>query len=94
LIGGAGDDLLVGDFNADRFVFEAGHGHDTIADFDAINGFELIDFANFSAFNAPATVLGAAEQVGGDVLITTGAESSIRLLDVMLVDLGADDFVF
>ena len=94
LIGGAGDDLLVGDFNADRFVFEAGHGHDTIADFDAINGFELIDFANFSGFNAPGTVLSVAEQVGGDVLITTGADSSIRLLDVMLVDLGADDFVF
>ncbi len=94
LIGGAGDDLMAGDFNADRFVFEAGHGNDTIEDFEATNGFELMDFSNFAALDSVDTVLASAQQNGADVLITTGVESSILLIDVTLADLGADDFVF
>ncbi|MEM6371431.1 MAG: calcium-binding protein [Pseudomonadota bacterium] len=94
LIGGSGDDLLAGDFNADRFVFSDDHGNDTISDFDATNGFELMDFSNLSLFATVDDVLSAAQQTGTDVLITTGADSSIRLLDVTLSDLGIDDFVF
>ncbi|MEO0767273.1 MAG: calcium-binding protein, partial [Pseudomonadota bacterium] len=94
LIGGTGDDLMAGDFNADRFVFEAGHGNDIILDFDANNGFELMDFSNFAVFDSVGSVLAAAQQVSTDVLITTGVDSSIRLIDVTLADLGTDDFVF
>ncbi|WP_299728115.1 calcium-binding protein [uncultured Tateyamaria sp.] len=94
LVGGTGDDLMAGDFNADRFVFETDHGNDTIRDFDANNAFELMDFSNLSAFDTVNSVLAVSQQVGSDVLITTGSNSSIRLLDVNLADLGVDDFVF
>ena len=94
LVGGTGDDLMAGDFNADRFVFEVDHGNDTIRDFDANNAYELMDFSNLSIFDTVNSVLAASQQVGSDVLITTGSSSSIRLLDVNLADLGADDFVF
>jgi Ca2+-binding RTX toxin-like protein len=97
LVGGQGDDLLFGNFNADRFVFVSGHGNDTIADFNATNILEVMDFtgfAGFSGFDSTDSILGAARQVGQDVLITTGANSSIRLVRVDLDDLGADDFLF
>ena len=94
LVGGNGDDLLAGDFNADRFVFEVDHGNDTIGDFDATNEFELMDFSDLPAFASANSVLAASQQLGADVLITTGIDTSILLLGVSLADLGADDFVF
>ena len=94
LIGGAGNDMLVGSFNADTFVFAANHGHDTIADFDATNPLELIDFSHLSRFAAFADVLGNARQAGWDVIIETGSSSSIRLLQTDLGDLDASDFIF
>lgn len=94
LVGGAGDDMMRGNFNADRFVFEADHGHDTVRDFDAINALEVLDFAGFDGFYRPADVLAVTRQEGRDLVIETGADSSIRLLGVDLADFGADDMLF
>ena len=94
IVGGSGDDLLFGNFNADRFVFETGHGNDTIGDFTADNAFELMDFSNLDGLNSLSDVLGIAQQVGNDVLLNTGANSSIRLLNLNVSDLNADDFLF
>lgn len=94
LEGGAGDDLLQGDFNADRFVFFEAHGHDTISDFDATNDFEILDFSQLMNFDSTSTVIENSEQVGADVVITTGSDSSIRLVDVDLSDLGVSDLLF
>ncbi|GGX70322.1 hypothetical protein GCM10007385_44160 [Tateyamaria omphalii] len=94
IVGGAGNDLLFGNFNADRFVFEAGHGHDTIGDFNAANSLELMDFSDFDGLNSVSDVLSNAVQVGRDIVLTTSATSSIRLINVSLSDLGADDFIF
>lgn len=94
LVGGSGDDLLAGDFNADRFVFETDHGDDTILDFDATNVFELIDLSSLAGFETLENVLNASQQIGSDVLITTGADSSILLIGVQLSDLDAADFLF
>ena len=98
--GGTGDDIMFGRFNADRFVFEDGHGNDTIGDFNALNNFERIDFSGLSTINSLADLnlgsatLGAATQVGGDVLIDTGGGNSITLTGVNLADLDGFDFVF
>jgi len=98
--GGQGDDLMFGRFNADRFVFVNGHGNDTIGDFNALNNFERIDFSGLSTINSLADLnlgsatAGAATQVGGNVLITTGGSSSILLTGVSLGDLDGFDFVF
>jgi hypothetical protein len=39
-------------------------------------------------------VIEAAQQLGADVVLTTGANSSIRLIDVSLAELDGFDFLF
>ncbi|MEM8576500.1 MAG: hypothetical protein AAGF60_01490 [Pseudomonadota bacterium] len=92
--GGAGDDMIWGRFNADRFLFRPGHGNDTIGDFTEGNAFEMIDFAHFDGINSLDDVRARTSQDGNDTLITTGANSSIRLWDVDASALNADDFLF
>ncbi|MEO1137863.1 MAG: calcium-binding protein [Pseudomonadota bacterium] len=94
LDGGAGDDLLVGGHQNDRFVFAEGHGNDTIADFEAQNSAEKIDFSNVSTIDSISDALNASSQVGDDVMIDTGGENSILLENVDIGDLDADDFIF
>ncbi len=94
IIGGDDNDLLFGSFNADEFMFSNGHGNDTIADFDAFNANEVLDFSNLVGFNRINDVRNAATQSGQDVLINTGSGSSIRLSKVNLNDLDENDFVF
>ncbi|MEM9966720.1 MAG: calcium-binding protein [Pseudomonadota bacterium] len=94
IIGGAGDDLIYGGFNADEFVFATDHGHDTLADFEAQNDNEFINFIGVSGLDAFQDVLNGSVQTGSDVIITTGTASSIRLLNVKLSDLDETDFAF
>lgn len=100
LIGGSGDDEIYGRFNADTFVFADGHGNDTIGDFEAHNDFERIDLRQVSTLTGlgdldlASNSSGAATQSGSDVIIATGAGSSIRLVNVVLSDLDALDFIF
>lgn len=94
IIGGPGNDLLFGGFNADEFIFSDGHGNDTIADFDAFNGSEVLNFSGLSALNSVTNVLNAANQSGQDVVINTGGGNSIRLQGVNIASLDADDFIF
>ncbi len=100
LDGGTGNDLLFGRFNADFFVFEDGHGNDTIADFTPLNRFENINLSGVSAINSLADLnlgsatAGAATQDGANVVIDTGGGNSITLNNVVLGVLNADDFVF
>lgn len=97
---GTGDDLIWGNFNADTFVFEDGHGNDTIQDFAATNNFERIDLSAISAITSLADLdlgnaaSGAAIQDGSAVVIDTGSGNSIRLNGVNLSDLDAADFIF
>ncbi|MGC1497070.1 MAG: calcium-binding protein [Sulfitobacter sp.] len=98
--GGTGDDLVFGRFNADTFVFEDGHGNDTVADFNALNNFERIDLSGISAITSLADLdlgsntNGAATQVGANVLIDTGGGNMITLNSVNLADLDSNDFIF
>lgn len=94
LIGGTGNDTLSGEQGADTFVFEDGFGTDVITDFDEYSGAEKVDltlvsgitdFADLQAFHL--------SQSGANALITDGA-NTITLLNVTVVDLGADDFEF
>ena len=100
LDGGTGDDEMFGRFNADTFVFEDGHGNDTIGDFSALNDFEKIDLRGVSAITSLGDLDpgdsngGAAIQVGSDVVITTGVSFSITLSNVVLSDLDSLDFIF
>ncbi|SMX32756.1 Bifunctional hemolysin/adenylate cyclase precursor [Octadecabacter ascidiaceicola] len=94
IVGGADADILAGNFNADRFVFEDNHGHDIILDFDANNTLERIDFALVSQIANYADVLNAMTQIGSDVIIITGSNSSVLLENVDITLLDAGDFLF
>ncbi|MHA3913525.1 hypothetical protein [Halovulum sp. GXIMD14793] len=88
---------MIGNFNADTFVFANGHGDDTIVDFDATNNFEVIDLRGVTSINNINDLLGsggAATQDGSDVVIDTGGGNSITLTGVSLSDLDNNDFIF
>ena len=94
IVGGDGDDWLYGNFNADRFVFHESHGHDTVVDFEADNVFERLDFAQFDGLDNLADVLAVTTQVGNNVHINTGADSSVVLIGIDLDALDDDSFLF
>lgn len=95
LVGGLGDDILQGDFNADRFVFEDGHGDDTITDFAATNIYEKIDLTAVSAITSLSDLMANhVRQSGANVIVDTGDGNSITLNAVSLADLDATDFLF
>ncbi len=90
-----GSDTLNGLGGNDAFVYiDTAFGNDTIADFIAGAGtddflqFDDSVFANFEA------VMAAATQAGNDVLITLNGANSIRLSNVALGSLHANDFLF
>ena len=97
--GGAGDDRLFGDEKADIFVFNDGHGNDSIKDFDEFNDNEKIDLTGVSAITSLADLdlgnasAGAATQVGGAVVIDTGGGNSITIAGCLISDLDANDFI-
>jgi Ca2+-binding RTX toxin-like protein len=85
-VGGAGDDLLFGGAGRDTFVFAAGWGHDTVADWKDGELFDLRD-SGATQF-ADLTV----EIHGADVVVTFG-EGSIRVLKAA-GHIDAGDFLF
>ncbi|WP_224816816.1 calcium-binding protein [Hasllibacter sp. MH4015] len=94
LQGGEGNDTLQGNFNADQFVFEDGHGQDVILDFEALSRPEKLVFENLSTLNSLDDVFNAATQQGADVYIDTGGGNGILLHNVLLSDLDVHDFIF
>ena len=93
--GSAGNDTLWGLGGNDAFVYiTPSFGNDTLEDFNAGAGtddFLQFDDGVFANFDA---VLAASQQVGADVLITLDGANSIRLLNVDLANLHANDFMF
>lgn len=94
LDGGAGNDMLWGNFNSDQFLFDHGHGHDVIKDFEANNDLEVIDFTALDKFSSFAEIAENMVQLGTDVLITTSAVSSVLLESVDISQLDTHDFIF
>jgi Ca2+-binding RTX toxin-like protein len=92
--GRSGNDSLIGGAGTDTFVFDAGFGQDTITDFIAGSGagHDVIEFdqAIFADFDA---VLGAAANVGSNVVITAGADK-ITIVGITKASLTVDDFQF
>ena len=88
LYGGRDDDRLSGGEGADTFVFDAGHGHDTITDFGAG------DKIRFGGPNGRLSWV--TEQDGDDTVIRYGEGESrtdtIRLQGVQADTIDADDF--
>ncbi len=95
LIGGAGDDVLSGGSGDDLFVFRAGFGRDTVTDFSAgEDSDDVIEFGSITGVSTYAQVLARAADDGMDTTITIDNDNTILLQNVLVADLGADDFRF
>ena len=94
LIGGGGNDYLAGGSGNDTFVFAAGFGKDTVADFQNTDGvqdilqFDKTVFADFSALQSHMA------EVGTSVVITVDANNTIEIQNVTLSELHAGNFLF
>ena len=91
LEGGAGEDTLDGGIGFDTFIFDSGHGKDTITDFR--NGKDLIDvkafglsgFADLSLSSDPGGVTIDLTDYGGGTVLLEGFD---------ITNLDATDFLF
>jgi serralysin len=94
LSGGAGDDILTGGKGNDRFIFDAGFGHDTITDFEG--GSKVGDVIQMSrtVFVNLEQLLAASQQVGDDVVVTADTGNTLTLEHAQLGALHANDFNF
>ena len=92
LYGGSGDDHLTGGAGADTFVFEAGHGTDTVSDFT--DGEDMIDLSALTGITAFSDLTITADGTTAVIDLTSQGGGTIRLENVPVSDLDADDFVF
>ena len=92
LSGGAGDDRLYGDSGSDTFVFEAGHGTDTVSDF--ADGEDMIDLSALTGITAFSDLTITADGTTAVIDLSSQGGGTIRLEDFDVSDLDADDFVF
>ena len=92
LSGGAGNDEMRGGMGADVFVFKDNQGADTITDFDTSE--DVINLKGVDRFATFADLENAANRDGDNLMIDTGRNSDILLLNVALDDLSADNFQF
>ena len=93
ITGNAAYNTLIGNGGSDRFVFaSSGTGHDTIADFNAINADAGHDFIDLSGRGLNFGAL-TINQAGADTQILIGADE-ITLKDVLKTNVEAGDFLF
>lgn len=94
LFGGEGDDTLSGGDGADRFIFAANSGDDSITDFE--DGVDRIDLRKLDV-QSEGQLLSAISDIGDDVLINLdalGGNGSIVIEDFFFNDTNAADFLF
>ena len=91
LEGGAGTDTLTGGAGADTFVFAAGHGTDTITDFEPDES-DLIDVSALAGITAFAGL--SLSDDDSDTVLDLGPHGggTVRLQGVSVADLEAGDF--
>lgn len=96
--GGAGADKLIGGGGSDRFFFSDNFGDDVVQGFDATDNFEVIDLAGVSSITSWADLSnpsnGHLYEDGSDVVIDDLSGNTIRLEDVDMSDLDANDILF
>ncbi|TYO61580.1 family 16 glycosylhydrolase [Bradyrhizobium hipponense] len=90
LFGGSGNDLLTGGAGQDTFVISKGYGSDTITDFQAGVGGDVLRVQNYG-FATFATFLAAATQVGSDTIVTLSSTETLTLQNVALSTLVANN---
>ena len=94
IIDAGGSHTYVGGNGSDSFVFADSNGGDVIVDFLAGAGTDdVIDLTGVSSVHSFADVLSHATDNGTNTVIGFGGGNFIRLNDVLVGDLHADDFL-
>ena len=75
LRGGEGDDRMTGNGGRDGFLYSVGDGNDTVTDFRAGNGGDVIALFG-TAYENAGQLTGSFE--GGDTILSLGLDASIR----------------
>ena len=93
LVGGRGNDRMVGGDDGDRFVFNS--GRDVITDFDADepsgeDGDDVLDLRGIAGLDSFAEVRAAARNEGDDLVLTFGRHELV-LLDFQRSELDQAD---
>ncbi|MDF8332374.1 calcium-binding protein [Novosphingobium cyanobacteriorum] len=91
--GAGGNDVLIGRTGDDGFYIGAGSGSDRILDFTA-GGIEDRILVNLSGYTTLVQVMAVARQDGSTVVLDFAPDLQLRLENVLLADLTAQDFVF
>jgi Ca2+-binding RTX toxin-like protein len=95
IAGWGGNDRMTGGEGSDVFIFHRNDGRDVITDFDVRGAdHDRIDLSALPRFDAWRDVRDVMEMQGGDTIINTGANNSIRLNDVDMSDLSREHFIF
>lgn len=95
LNGSSGNDVLNGGADADLFIFTGSFGSDTIQDFNEFSNAEKIDLSGVSAINTMNDLRNNHMiQDGSAVVIDDLSGNTIRLNNVDMADLNAQDFIF
>jgi len=92
LFGGTGNDLLTGGAGSDIFAISKGYGSDTISDFQAGAGGDILRVQNYG-FPTFASFVAAAKQVGADTVVTLSTTETLTLQNVALSSLVASNVV-
>jgi hypothetical protein len=87
---GAGDDVVTDSGSSETFVFKANFGQDTLTGFDSTDHMQ-VDSAIFADW---AHLIGGAQQVGADTIITASATDTITLKNVAVSSLSQGQFQF
>jgi Ca2+-binding RTX toxin-like protein len=100
IVGGAGDDTLVGTSaknvltgggGSDTFLFAVNFGTNTVTDFQATGAEHDVVVFSQAMFNDFATVLAHATQIGTDVVIAADAANTVTLKNVAIANLQSSD---
>jgi hypothetical protein len=87
---GSGNDVVSDSGSSETFVFKASFGQDTLTGFDSTDHMQ-IDSAIFSDW---AHLIGGAQQVGADTIITASPTDTITLKNVAVSSLSQGQFQF
>ncbi len=92
--GDAGDDWLYGGSGDDVFIYKAGHGNDTIADFTDGDDQIRIDTDGLTGVTGFSDLTITNDNGAAVIDLTSQGGGTIRLENVNVSDLDADDFTF
>lgn len=93
IFGGGGDDILSGGAGDDLFVVRPGSGSDTITDFEAGAGGDVVQLGAYGFTNF-SSVLDGMSQSGSDVVIQLNAGETLTFKNRSVADFSADDFQY